>query len=327
MQVSIPEQVFVNGSSLPDTPPPPLPNASNKVKILALALFIGLGLATLTAGLFLSIKVIVFIGSFCTIASVATTIIGIQYLSTSEVHPKRNNQKELDDIELIKSGDIELARKKIESADFWKGVTQEEKKKALLKTWLERTPDIAAVPFNELDSSYLVLAYETVREIDPNSPILRRLYIKFRCPELIKKMSLHEIYSQNGDRIMDLFAGHEDLPEVKAVLNNMGYLPFDWGLWKKFESYHGKFILSILIDLHANPDEKKRVRVTDFISDLFDKIDRVNFLGDKEQKKANLIRLLYAAAFKYAAEDCRNPKDEWKQTYNEFLKERSRANS
>ncbi|CDR34131.1 hypothetical protein [Criblamydia sequanensis] len=260
-------------ASFPNTPPA-------RVNKLALAIFVVLSTALLAAGVYLSLQALIIIGSFSSAISAAALVFNFS-LSSSSQTPKNVNKAEefLDQINSNTTG----AQSSIKSISFWNGLSKDEDKKAVIRAWLGQGKSLEEIPFEKLNPSILVLAYEVIKE-SPDLGDLKAFCQRYRCLELIEKMTLQELYVQEGLNVKALFAKDQDTK-------------LDWERWQEFKDFHAKFILCILLDSKNFADESKRESVNHFVSNLFKKIGHINLIEDKE---ISLFNLLYITKFDFA---------------------------
>lgn len=185
----------------------------------------------------------------------------------------------------------------ITSVSFWKSLGKDEDKKSIIRAWLTQGKLLTLIPFEKLDPSFLLLAYEVIKE-DPALASLEDFCRRYRCQELIQKMTFAELYVQEGLNVQILFAKDSDAKTEKLkYIKRENHFGLDWEQWQKFKDCHAKFILCILRDLYNFPNnESKRQSVNYFVANLFKKIDQINLIGDK---KTSLLHLLQAAQFDF----------------------------
>lgn len=302
---SFPSRLPVANSILPEESQVLQAPALSKVYQIAIAVFFGITLITFVSGIFFSVQALAMASSFSIGASIAAII--FQNLSSQNSNEFKLVQKVLYLIE----NDLPEAEKLISSVDFWKGLTQEENKKTLLKAWIKQEQLIDLIPFKKLDPSLLVLAYEAIKE-DPSSiDSVEEFCERYRCKELIDKMTLQELYRQEGHRIKVLFAKEKRNTEDSKKTKRF---QFGWREWREYKPYHAKFILSILMDLNERPKSEKKKSVNYFVSHLFEKIEEVFF----EDSETALFHLLSQANFDFLAFFNQIPNESLQAKYHKF---------
>lgn len=305
MQLSsaFPTQSVTNSKILEE--PPLLPAAfPSKVYQLAIAVFFSINLITFVSGIFFSVQVFVMASSFSIGASIAALIL------QSPTSQNSNEFKRVQEVLYLIKNDLPKAERLITSFDFWKSLTQEENKKTLLKAWIKQEQLIDLIPFKKLDPALLILAYEAIKE-DPGSiDSLEEFCQRYRCKELIEKMTLQELYKQEGHRVKVLFAKEKHTEDSKKTKR----FQFGWREWREYKPHHAKFILSILNDLNETPKAEKKRSVNYFVSHLFEKIDEVFF----EDKETSLFHLLSQANFDFLAFFDQIPSESLQAKYLKF---------
>lgn len=282
LQAPVDNSSLPKGStSFPNTPP-------SRVNKLALAIFVILSAALLAAGVYLSVQALIIAGSISSAIAVAALVFNVSGSSSSQPPKKMNKVEEV--LDLINSN-TPGAQSSIASGSFWNGLGKDEDKKAVIRAWLGQGKSLDKIPFEKLDPSLLVLAYDAIKE----SPVLADLKAfcrRYRCRELIEKMTLQELYVQEGLNVKALFVKDPD-PELKKpkYLKFENRFGLDWEQWQEFKDFHAKFILCILLDLKNFPDESKRESVNYFVSNLFKKIDQVNLIENKERSLFHFLLL------------------------------------
>lgn len=295
-------------SSFPNTP-------QGRINKFVLALLAVCSAAVVAAGVYLSVKALVILGSVsCVFTAVA---IIFNFSSSASSQSPKNVNKAGEVLDLINTN-TPGAQSSITSVSFWKELTKDEEKKAIIKAWLAQRKLLELIPFEKLDPSLIVLAYEVIKE-NPTLTSLEDFCRRYRCQELIDKMTIQELYLQEGHNVMMLFsmdqAGETKQPKYLKGENRFG---LDWEQWEKFKNYHPKFILCILLDLHDFPDEKKRKSVNYFVANLFKKIDRINL---NESKMGNLFGFLYITRFDFVKFSKQINNLELAKKYSIFLKD------
>ncbi|CDR34130.1 hypothetical protein [Criblamydia sequanensis] len=302
---SFPSHLAVANSILPKESQGLQAPALSKVYQLAIAIFFGINLITFVSGICFSVQVLVMASSFSIGASITAFIF---HNLTSQ---NSNEFKRVQEVLYLIKNDLPKAEKLITSVDFWKSLTQEENKKTLLKAWIKQEQLIDLIPFKKLDPSLLILAYEAIKE-DPGSiDSLEEFCQRYRCKELIEKMTLQELYKQEGHRLKVLFAKEKLNPEDSKKTKKF---QFGWREWREYKPYHAKFILSILMDLHEYPKAEKKRSVNYFVSHLFEKIEEVFF----EESETSLFHLLSQANFDFLAFFTQTPNESLQAKYLKF---------